>query len=142
MAMKRSHRDLSIYVGQHRNFEWYWASNGSMPGRDAFEALPSRDQDDFLASIIHWASVPRGGRPLQTRINNENDDPLIIAIKAGKHRFAAFREEDGSTWIVSHHYLKKGQQRDKTGDRAIVKAIKARADYWRRVSEGTYYERD
>ncbi len=142
MPTKRTDRELTIHVGQHRSFEWYWAPNGTMPGLDAYDDLPAREQDDFLASVIHWGGVPPGIRPLQTRINDEHDDPLIVAIKAGKHRFTAFREEHGSTWIVSHHYLKEGQRRDKIGDRAIKRAIAARTDYCRKTSEGTYYERN
>lgn len=94
-------------------------------------------QEDFLASVTHWASIAVGTKALQTRVNTEHDNPIIVAIKAGKHRFTAFREEHGSMWIVAHAYLKEGQKRDKTGDRAIEKAIAARADYFKRVAEGT-----
>ncbi len=52
-----------------------------------------REQDDFIASIEHWGNVPEGGRAAQSRVNQEHEDPLIVAIKAGKQRFTAFREE-------------------------------------------------
>lgn len=48
----------------------------------------------------------------------------LVAIKAGKHRFTAFREE-----------------RDKTGDRVVENTKKARDRYFERVEDGTYYER-
>jgi hypothetical protein len=78
---------------------------------------------------------------LQTRVNDEHDDPLIVVIKSGKHRFTAFREESGPTWILFGHYLKQGQKRDKVGDRVVQRTVAARSDYFHRVSEGNYYER-
>ncbi len=141
MPTKRTETDLTIHVGEYHSFEWYWSANATMPGLDAYEALPVRDQDDFQASVIHWGAIPPGGRPVQRRINEEYEDPLIVAIKAGKHRFTAFREESGPTWIVFGHYLKEGQKRDKTGDRVVRKTVSARAEYFERVNEGTYYER-
>ena len=108
MPKKRADADLTIHVGEHRSFEWYWAAKGTMPGLDVYEGLSVRDQDDFLASVTHWGSVPAGGKPLQTRINEEHENPPVVAIKAGKHRFTAFREESGPTWIVFGHYIKEG----------------------------------
>ncbi len=64
-----------------------------------------------------------------------------MAIKAGKHRFTAFREESGSTWIVCHHYLKESEQRDKIGDRAVKQTIKSHGIYLQLVKDGKYYER-
>jgi hypothetical protein len=95
-----------------------------------------------LASVQHWGEVETGKRAAQSRINQENDDPLIVAIKAGKHRFTAFREESGSSWIVYAHYVKEGEKRDKTGDRAIKRTIKIRTIYFEHVKSGKYYERD
>jgi hypothetical protein len=112
-----------------------------MPGLNAFESLTVRDRDDFLASVEHWGQVKPGDRPAQSRINEERKNPLIVAIKAGKHRFTAFREESGPTWIVFAHYLKEGEKRDKTGDRAVERTVKARDSYFERVKKGTYYER-
>ena len=74
-------------------------------------------------------------------MNQEHEDPLIVAIKAGKHRFTAFREVSGSTWVLDKYYLKEGEQRDKTGDRAVKQTIKSREIYICMVEEGRYYER-
>jgi hypothetical protein len=141
MPKKRTDADLTVHVGTYRSFEWYRTPVDTMPGLDAYEDLSVRDQDDFQASVIHWGELAPGHRPLQTRINDEHDNPLIVAIKAGKHRFTAFREESGPTWIVVGHYLKEGQKREKVGDRVVQRTVAARSDYFQRVSEGTYYER-
>ena len=82
-----------------------------------------------------------GLRPPTSRVNIENTNPVIVAIKAGKHRFTAFREESGPTWIVFGHYAKEGEKRDKTGDRVIETTKRARDRYFERVEDGTYYER-
>ena len=141
MGKPRDADDLTILDGRYRAFEWFWDEDGSMPARDVFDRLQVRDQDDFIASVEHWGITPDGLKPLRSRINSENTNPLIVAIKAGKHRFTAFREESGPTWIVYAHYVKEGQQRDKTGDRAVEATRKARDRYFMRVRNGTYYER-
>jgi hypothetical protein len=141
MATVRTAGDLTIHEGPCRSFEWFWADDGSMPGLDAFEGLTARDRGDFLASVKHWGKTKFGMTPAKSRINVESTDPVIVAIKVGKHRFTAFREESGSTWVVYTHYLKEGSRRDKTGDRAVESTKRARQDYMRQVEDGTYYER-
>lgn len=142
MPKRRTYGEIVIHNGEHRSFEWYWPANGTMPALDAFENLLPVEQRDFIASINHWGTIAPGMRSLQSRVNDENDDPKIVAIKAGRNRFMAFREESGATWIVAGHCLKEGKRRDKTGDRAVAAAVKAYGGYVKRVREGTYYERD
>lgn len=84
MSVKRNARDLGILEGPHRSFEWYWGPSGIMPGLNAFENLTARDQDDFLASVTHWAGIAVGAKALQTRVNSKHDNPIILAIKAGQ----------------------------------------------------------
>ena len=141
MGKVRTGDELTIHDGPYRSFEWFWSDDNSMPALDIYESLAPREQNDFLASIIHWGNTPPGQRPLRSRINEESANPLTVAIKAGKHRFTAFREERGSAWIVIGHYLKEGEKRDKTGDRAIARTLEARHLYLKRVRNGTYYER-
>ena len=141
MAMTRTADDLTIHNGIHRSFEWFWEDDDSMPALDFFESLPAIQQDDFLASVKHWGNVPKGESPLSSRVNSEHNNPLIMAIKAGNHRFTAFREESGPTWIVYATYLKQSQRRDKQGDRAIKRTIDARTWYFSKVKAAQYYER-
>ena len=141
MGKPRSGRELTIHAGIYRSFEWYWDDNDAMPGLDRYESLPQRAQDDFQASVIHWGDIPPGQRPIRSRVNDERRDPLVVAIKAGKHRFTSFREESGPTWIVFGYYAKEAEQRDKTGDRVVSRTVDARKSYFKRVKDGTYYER-
>gem|GEM_PF-4953582 len=39
------------------------------------------------------------------------------------------------------HYLKEGEQRGKTGDRAVKQTIQSRETYMSMVKDGSYYER-
>ena len=141
MRKPRTEADLTIHDGSYRSFEWYWAPDNSMPALDVFEALSKPVQDDFLASVEHWGGIEIGKRPAQSRVNQENEDPLIVAVKAGKHRFTSFREESGPTWIVCDYYVKEGEKRDKAGDRAVKRTIDIRKTYFESVRAGKYYER-
>jgi hypothetical protein len=142
MKKARSGAELTIHDGEYRSFEWYWDDDDAMPALDYYESLSRAERRDVLASIIYWGSVPPGETPLRSRINTEHGDPLIVAIKGAKQRFTAFRERRGSTWIVFGWYLKEGQKRDKTGDRVVLRTLKARKHYFERVEDGTYYDRD
>jgi len=112
-----------------------------MPGLDAFEALDEDDRAAVIATVRHWGYLPYGKRALESRINEENATPRILAVKAGKHRFTMFHGSD-DTWVI-HGYYRKGKRKlDKAG-KAVVKTTKlAIADYEQRVKDGKYYERE
>ena len=45
------------------------------------------DQDAILAAVKYWGDLERGKHIAKSlRVNEEHDDPKILAIKAGKHR--------------------------------------------------------
>jgi hypothetical protein len=71
-----------MVVGEHRSFEWFWAASGEMPGLDEFKSLDKRDQDAIIATFEYWSSVPIGKRAIETRVNEEHHDPLILAGKS------------------------------------------------------------
>jgi hypothetical protein len=130
-----------MVVGEHRSFEWFWAASGEMPGLDDFESLDKRDQDAVIATFEYWSSIPVGKRAIETRINEEHHDPLILAGKAGKHRFTVFHAV-GDIWVVHRRYEKRGRKLDKAGRIIVKTTIAARADYYERVGRGEYYGRD
>ena len=126
MGKVRTGDELTIHDGPYRSFEWFWSHDNTMPALDTYESLAPREQNDFLASIIHWGNTPPGQRALRSRINEESANPLIVAIKAGKHRFTAFREERGSAWIVSVIISRKARS-------ATRRAIAPLLERWKRV---------
>jgi hypothetical protein len=138
--MPRTGGSLSIYDGRTRSFEWYWDGSGEMPALDAYEALDEDDQDAVMASIEYWGDLEQGKRTSETRVNRENDDPPIYAIKAGAHRFSAFHAGD-DTWIICDYYKKQKRKLDKIGKASIKRTVRAKTDYEHRVKEGMYYER-
>ena len=140
MGVKRTSDDLDIYVGTFRSFEWFWSSNGEMPGLDDFEDLNDDGKAAVVATLEHWGDLEIGKRVSETRINEEHDDPKILAAKAGKHRFGMFHAGD-NVWIVCRYYEKQKQKLDKAGKNAIRLTIEDKKDYETRVSAGEYYER-
>jgi hypothetical protein len=129
-----------MVAGEHRSFEWFWAASGEMPGLDDFEGLAKQDQDAVIATFEYWSSVPAGVRVIETRVNEEHGDPLILAGKAGKHRFTVFHATK-DVWVVHRHYEKRGRKLDKAGRGIVKTTIAARADYFERVKRGDYYGR-
>jgi hypothetical protein len=90
VSRKRTSADLGTHLGQYRSFGWYSDCNDEMPGLDAYAQLTKDKRSQVLASFIHWGDVAEGDRPLRSRVNVENGRPLILAVKAGQHRFLAF----------------------------------------------------
>ncbi len=123
------------------SLEWYWAADGTMPGLDAFDALDLESKAAVIATFRHWADLAHGKRASESRINDENDDPKILAAKAGKHRFTMFHA-GGEIWVVHRHYPKGKAKLDKVGKAIVKTTVVAMADYEQRVKDGKYYERD
>lgn len=111
-----------------------------MPGLDVYESLSDTERDEFLAALKHWGTLPAGTLPQRSLVNTENNQPLILAVKAGKLRYPAFKPASGPNWIILEPYEKEGDKRDKVGDRAIEAAVKAKKDYDVRSASGTYYD--
>ncbi|HVA29419.1 MAG TPA: hypothetical protein VNF68_14655 [Candidatus Baltobacteraceae bacterium] len=111
-----------------------------MPGLDDFEDLNDDGKAAVVATLEHWGDLEIGKRVSETRINEEHDDPKILAAKAGKHRFGMFHAGD-NVWIVCRYYEKQKQKLDKAGKNAIRLTIEDKKDYETRVSAGEYYER-
>src|ERR1700730_5574095 len=117
MRKPRSIADLVIASFPQRRFEWYWKNDRSMPGRDFYDAVSEPERDELLAALTHWGTLAPGKLPQKSLVNTENKSPLILAVKAGKLRYPAFKAASGPNWIVLVPYLKEGEKRDKVGDR-------------------------
>ena len=113
-----------------------------MPGLDAFDVLAPNTQSDFVARLEMWGDLLLGTLPSRTQVNVENNDPLILAVKAGNCRFPAFHADGTNTWIITAPYVKKSRTRDRRGDAAIARTIKELKDYETRTKQKRYYQRD
>jgi hypothetical protein len=140
VARRRTRDDLDIVAGEIRSFEWFWASDETMPGRDAYEELDEISQDALIAAFRYWSGLPHGKRISETRVNEEHADPKIFAVKAGKHRFTVFHGGD-EKWVVHRYYPKAKKKLDKAARAVIRSTIDASRDYDERVRSGRYYER-
>lgn len=140
MRKARSLADVVIAAFPHRRFEWYWRTDRTMPGRDAYDGASEFERDEFLAALKHWGTLAMGKLPQKSLVNTENKKPLVLAVKAGRLRYPAFQPAAGPNWIILDPYPKEGEQRGKVGNRAIQAAIKAKKDYDARTIAGTYYE--
>lgn len=139
--MPRTVDEIEIHSGEVRSFEWYWDEHSEMPGLDSFEDLDADGQAAVMASLEHWASLELGKRVSETRINEEHDDPKVLAVKGGKHRFAMFHAGDNN-WIVCDYYSKQKGKLDNLGKGAVKRTIAKMKSYQQRVKAGEYYERD
>jgi hypothetical protein len=140
VVILRTSDDLAVVDGDVRSLEWFWTAEGEMPGLDAFEKFDDEAKAGVIATFRHWADLPHGKRASQSRLNEENAAPKILAAKAGKHRFTMFHA-GGDIWIVHRHYLKSKEKLDKVGKAVVRTTVLAIDDYQRRVKGGSYYER-
>ena len=128
------------YAGATRGFEWFWNRQDEMPGLDAYEALDADGKAAVIATLEHWGDLDVGKHVSTTRINEEHSNPKILALKAGKHRFAMFHAGQ-NVWIACEYYKKQKTKLDKLGKAAIGRTIAAMKEYKERVAHGEYYER-
>lgn len=140
MSIIRTSDDIGVVDGEVRALEWFWALDGTMPGLDDFEALEREDQAALIATFRHWADLPHGKRASESRINEEHENPKILAAKAGKHRFTMFHA-GSDVWIIHRYYPKGKKKLDKVGRAVIKTTVLAIIDYEERVKNGTYYGR-
>jgi hypothetical protein len=140
VARKRTAADRMIVRGKTRSFEWFWSADDTMPGLDAFELLDADAQAAMIALLRHWADLPHGARVSETRIAEEHDEPKIVAVKVGTHRFTVFHG-GRSRWVVHRYYSKRKRKLDKLGRSIVKTTIAAMRDYEERLRRGTYHER-
>src|SRR5580704_17040063 len=100
MDKARTSGDLDLYAGSFKTFEWYWNASGQMPGLEGYEHLGPADRAGILSAFAHWGNLAPGGRPLESRVNKEHDEPLIVCAKFQAHRFPAFHAGH-DVWIVT-----------------------------------------
>lgn len=121
-----------IYVGESFTVEWYYSTRGKSPAFEYFESLNDRQQDRFLTLVETMAVV--GKIFNTTKFNNEGNG--IYAFKPQPDRFLCFFSI-GQKIIVTNGFQKKAQKLPKSEKE---RALRAKADYERRVKEKIYYE--
>ena len=86
--------------------------------------------------------LERGKHIAKSRVNEEHEDPKILAIKAGKHRFTVFFTPALTSGSYATITRNKKQKLDKIGKGVSPTNDRAMDDYVRRTQRGEYYERN
>ena len=125
-------KEYIAYAGEKYTIEWYYTAKGESQPLNYFENLPAVEQQKLFHIVKRLGDA--GYVSDKTKFRNEGDE--IYAMKPQPNRFLSFFH-DGKKIIITYGFVKKDQKlRKQDKDRAKA----ARADYLRRVAEGTYYE--
>ena len=127
-------KEYVAYKGERFTIEWYFSEDGESQPLDFFNALSPIEQQKFFYLAKRMGDF--GFISDKTKFRNEGDD--IFALKPQPNRFLSFFVKDKKI-IITNAFVKKSQKL-KRQDKE--RAVNARADYQKRVQEGTYYEQD
>ena len=128
-----------IHTGSYFTAEWYYATDGSIPALEYYEALVEIDQDRFDHAIQYLCETRPGSLLPTTMYRIEDREQKIYALKARAERFFNFTTA-GAKIIITNAYTKHSQQMTKSDLESLNIAVRRRQDYFRRSKEGTYYE--
>ncbi|MGB8468327.1 MAG: type II toxin-antitoxin system RelE/ParE family toxin [Candidatus Babeliales bacterium] len=125
-------KEFIVLAGEKFTVEWYVDARGKSSALTYFEELPFERQKKTLQLMRLLAE--RGQLFNEQKFRYEGDQ--LFAIKPSPDRFLCFFF-DGAKIIITNAYEKKS---DKMPPREKERALKAKADYIKRVKEGNYYD--
>lgn len=123
---------LVLYNGPAFTIEWYYDERGKSLAREFFLGLNDTRKANLLALVQRLGDT--GLIRNETKFRNEGDK--IFAFKPQPERFLCFFYS-GRKVIITNGFTKKSQKLP-INEKDI--AIKARANYEKRVKEKSYYE--
>ena len=122
------------YQGQTYAIEWYHDEKGFSQAREFYEALPKERQ---LAAIMLFWRMGESGKIFDiTKFRNEGDK--IFAFKPQPERYLCFFFT-GRKIIITNGFEKKSQKLP-AGEKE--RALRAKADFEKRVNQGVYYGKE
>lgn len=127
-------KEYVAYEGRKFSIEWYFTENGKSQPLDFFNALSASEQQKFFYLVKRMGDF--GFISDKTKFRNENDG--IYAFKPHPSRFLSFFMSDRKI-IITNAFTKRSRKLKKQ-DKDY--ALSARADYYRRIKEGTYYDKN
>lgn len=127
-------KEYAAYTGQKFTIEWYFAANGESQALSFFNNCSAAEQQKFFHLVKRMGDF--GYISDKTKFRNENDG--IYAFKPHPNRFLSFFIE-GKKIIITNAFVKKSRKL-KNQDKDY--ALSARADYLKRIKEGSYYDSD
>lgn len=133
--------DILYCEGKTFRVEWYYTREGRLPGFEYYSRLSEAEQDRLDHMVKYLADSPPGTLLPKTMYRIEDRQSRIFALKPGAHRFFNFTAE-GRRLIITNAYRKHSQKMMKQDLEGLRTAANRRADYLRRIEEGSYYEED
>lgn len=130
-----------IYRGKTFQIEWYYTSNGEMPGYEFYQTLTEHDKARFQVLAQHLADSSKGTFLPKTHYNIEDAKHGIYAFKPHANRLLNFMAAGGKI-IVTNGFHKQSQKPRGVDQEKIRKAIRFKTDYNIRVNRGDYYEQE
>ncbi len=127
-------KDFIAYKGQKLTLEWYFNAQGKSESLEYYEDL-SRDRQKKIGNLFRL--LGDNGK-IFNKEKFRNEDDQIYAFKTSDDRFLCFFF-DGAKVIITNAYEKKTQ---KMPVREKERALKAKADYTKRIKCGNYYEKE
>lgn len=121
-----------VYEGHSFTIEWYFSENGESLALDYYQSLEADQRKKFLFLLKRMGDF--GKISDKTKFINEGDQ--IYAFKPHPERFLCFFVQDSK--IVITNGFRKKQQKLPQGEKE--RALTYRANYQKRIKEGTYYE--
>lgn len=138
---KRASPQYLVYKGAKLTIEFYYNSNGRMPGFQYYKKCPEAGKRRFLHIAEHLAGQARGKPLPKTMFNIENQEHKIFAVKPASDRYLGFFARGGK-FIITNAYTKQTQKLGRREQSSIEAAIKMKTDYAGRVRKEDYYEEE
>lgn len=138
---KRASPQYLVYKGVQLTIEFYYNSNGRMPGFQYYKRCPEAGKRRFLHIVEHLAGQARGEPLPKTMFNMEDHKNRIFAVKPASDRYLGFYAPGGK-FIITNAYTKQTQKLGRREQSSIEAAIKMKTDYADRVRKEEYYEED
>ena len=133
--------DVLFYDGTTFRVEWYYTAEGRLPAYEQYRELPEADQERLEKIVRYIANKPIGTLFPKTLYRIEDAANKIYAFKSKDERFFNFMVADRRI-VITNAYRKHSQRMGKTDLDKLKIAAAYRADYLRRVANGTYYENE
>ena len=132
---------ILVYSGKYRIVEFYKDIRNNIPALDYYKTLTKREKAELYALLRRLTDRPPGEFLPETKYRVEDKENSIYALKFGNNRYLNFTTS-AKKIIITNGFKKKTQKLGKREKKSIKFAIKAREDYFIRLKEGIYYEKN
>ena len=123
----------TVYIGNYFTIEWYYNEKGVSQAFEYYLSLSDAQKRKLFLLIKRIGDYGKIHDITKFRYEGDN----IFALKPQPDRFLSFFVKDKKL-IITTGFIKKSQ---KLPPQEKKKAITCRTQYFKRLEEGTYYEK-